>query len=79
MTEAPFKILPTDQVFTSSPFPGDPDCICSRCGELIHEGDDPIRAWPENAKKEWRYHPACLGFKTFPDENIEAEGANVNR
>lgn len=67
MTEAPFKILPTDRMFKDSPFPGWPECICSRCGNLIMENQVPIRCWPESGKFEFRYHPECLGFKTFPD------------
>lgn len=71
MSEAPFKILPTDRVFQDSPDAGWPECICSRCGKPIPENDQPIRCWTEDGKLEWRYHPACLGFKTFPEEELD--------
>lgn len=47
--------------FDDSPFAGDPDCICSYCGEVISEGECPIRIW--NGKKpikEIRLHWGCF-------------------
>ncbi len=73
MSDIPFKILPTDRVFQDSPDAGWPECICSRCGQPIGEDDCPIRAWTEDGKSEWRYHPACLGAETFSSIDIEEE------
>ncbi len=64
------KILHTDRVFTDSPDEGWPECICSRCGKQIKEGEVAIRAWPESGKLEWRYHPACLGFQSCDETDI---------
>lgn len=33
------KILDTDKFFTDSPNTGDADCLCSRCGEQIKDGE----------------------------------------
>lgn len=71
MTEDLFKILHTDRRFTDSPDAGDPRCICSRCGQLINEDDGPVRAWPDDGSYEYRFHPACMGFQTFPDEVMD--------
>ena len=53
--------------FKDSPFPGEPDCICSLCGELIPEEDVPIRMWTEKHKPalEARFHEDC--FKKVVD------------
>lgn len=67
MTDPIIKILPTDRLFFDSPYEGDPDCICSRCLKPIKEGEGAIRAWPENGDYEFRFHPGCLGFKTFDE------------
>jgi hypothetical protein len=61
----PFKILPTDTRFETSPDVGESDCICSRCAKPIDEDEVPIRAWPEDCRFEYRFHPECLGFQTF--------------
>ena len=61
MSEPFFKILATDRVFTNSPDAGDPDCLCSRCGLVIEDCCGPVRAWPEDGSKEYRYHAHCLG------------------
>ncbi len=50
-----------DRVFEGSPDAGDPTCLCSRCLQLIREDQIPIRLLTANKKKEWRYHPECLG------------------
>lgn len=40
-------ILRTDKVFTASPNAGDPDCICSRCSNVIPQEQSPfLRCWP---------------------------------
>jgi hypothetical protein len=64
--------LPTDRVFDDSPDAGHPDCLCSRCGNLIDEKTLAIRAWPEGGK-EYRYHPACVGLGQVPHEEVESE------
>lgn len=56
------SILPTDREFADSPDAGDKHCLCSRCGEVIGEGQTPIRAWPHPAPMEYRFHPECLGI-----------------
>ncbi len=65
MSEPIFSVFATDTRFTTSPAIGEPDCLCSRCGKLIEEGEVPIRAWPADSETEYRYHPACLGFTMF--------------
>jgi hypothetical protein len=58
----PFEILPTDRRFEDSPDDGTPECLCSRCGQVIEEKCSPaIRAWPERGNYEYRYHPHCVG------------------
>ncbi len=61
--------------FKHSPDAGEPDCICSYCGERIEESpeeeDDlpndyegePIRMWTNDGKPgslEARFHPRCF-------------------
>ena len=49
-----------DTRFPTTPDVGDPDCICSRCGEPIGAGSA-IRIWPDDDPgMEIRYHVACL-------------------
>lgn len=54
--------------FDNSPDPGDPECKCSLCWEVISE--DPIRMW-NRAGQECRLHERCLmlvvkaGIKIF--------------
>lgn len=64
-TSNPIVIQPNDTKFPDSRDPGDPRCICSRCGQVIEEGDAPVRAWPEDGRYEYRYHISCLGFDSF--------------
>lgn len=78
----PIKILPTDTRFPTSPFEGDPDCLCSRCGNQIGEEELALRAWPEDAKAEYRYCDACqrgMGMHRIPyelgEDNEEPEPA----
>ena len=52
-------ILETDTAFKNSPDVGDPECLCSRCGEAITEDEVAIRAW--EGVLEYRYHIECLG------------------
>lgn len=66
---APFTILPTDRRFHTSPEPGDPLCLCSRCWKAIDEQTVPIRAWPESGAYEYRFHPSCLGFDSDDDDD----------
>jgi len=61
----PIVLRLTDTPFPDSPDVGEPDCLCSRCGEMI--ADVAIRAWSVHedtnvAEVEYRYHPACLGI-----------------
>lgn len=69
--ELKFEIRPTDRFFLDSPYPGDPECLCSRCLKLIGEDEVPIMFWTQNGKKKWRYHAVCLGFK--PDNSLVTE------
>lgn len=48
--------------FKNSPSAGDPDCVCSLCGELIPEEDVPIRLWTEHHKPmlEARFCDDCF-------------------
>jgi hypothetical protein len=72
MSKNLFKIFVTDRSFTDSPDAGEPNCICSRCGQPIGEDDGPVRAWPEDESFEYRFHPACMGFQSYsPDEDQE--------
>jgi hypothetical protein len=71
---APFQILPTDVRFTTSPDTGEPDCLCSRCGEVIEERCAPaIRCWPPTAIFEYRFHPHCVGASPCCDGDDEDE------
>jgi hypothetical protein len=71
----PFRILDTDQCFTDGLHyeEGDPECTCSRCGLVIPEEEIAVRFWrqrPDDHGNVWtyRFHPACLGMRTFDDE-----------
>lgn len=74
------KILETDQLFNDCPEPGDTECICSRCSEVILQGEMPYRVATTAARaikmsgvKEYRYCEACLyGRKYSPDEEDTA-------
>jgi hypothetical protein len=48
-----------DTRFENTATPGDPDCICSRCGFHIRKGEIPVRLCSGTA--EYRYHPGCVG------------------
>lgn len=60
------KPLETDKLFDDSPDTGWPECICSRCSQVIGENECPIRCWTVNEKnevdsnsKEYRYCEKC--------------------
>ena len=44
--------------FEDSPDTG-PECLCSKCGKAILEGDTPIRLWDDEKGKEARFHIDC--------------------
>lgn len=49
------------KLFSDSPDAGDPDCLCSACGEVIPDNESepgPIRLWP-GGDKEYRLHGQC--------------------
>jgi len=53
-------ILPTDQRFKDSPFEGDPDCACSRCGGPIPEDACALRCFVDEGRGgEYRYCDYC--------------------
>lgn len=55
-----FDVLPTDQLFKDSPFTGEADCLCSRCGSAIPEDAVPIRAFVNQGHGgEYRYCDYC--------------------
>ncbi len=68
------EILPDDTRWIDHAEEGEPDCLCSRCGELIPERVVAIRAWPEDGRFELRYHPECLGFETFDEDGETFDG-----
>jgi hypothetical protein len=67
------ELRPADKLFDNSPDAGHPQCICSRCGERIQEGEFPIRMFTTNGigevdehSKEARYCEFCMtGEKYF--------------
>ncbi len=60
------NILPTDKLFDDSPDAGMPECVCSRCGSKILEGEIAIRAYHKKENKEWRFCEFCVtGEKYF--------------
>jgi hypothetical protein len=66
-----FEIKATDTRFPTSPDSGHPECLCSRCGDLVQDRITAIRAWPEDGSYEYRFHPACLGFLSIPPDEDE--------
>jgi hypothetical protein len=63
-------VLATDVLFQDSPDAGLPECICSRCGQGISEGEMPIRVFVDGGKGgEYRYHGACFGVVFPPDDD----------
>jgi len=50
--------------FETSPDAGHPDCLCSYCGFLIKEDDDPFRIFSEGGKFEIRLHRKCFELVT---------------
>lgn len=67
----PFEVKPTDIFFYDSPFAGDANCLCSRCGKHIEESEPPVRCWPDQPGEhgfdplasggtEFRYCRACV-------------------
>ena len=69
---AEISILPTDRIFDNSPDVGHPDCLCSRCGQLIREEELSIRCIREPGK-EYRFHPRCVGLEEDPHYEIPSE------
>ena len=68
------KFLPSDKFFRDSPFTGDPRCICSRCCKPIEEDELAVRIFVGKEGEyvgEYRYHPSCIGIKTFEDDDID--------
>ena len=66
------NIRTTDKAFDQSPDAGDPDCICSRCGNKILEGEFPIRFFTTNDagevdenSKEYRLCEYCTTGEKF--------------
>jgi len=56
------EVQPEDTLFQESPDAGHPDCLCSRCGKAIQEGEVPIRMFIDGDKGgEYRYHFLCVG------------------
>lgn len=57
--------------FATSPDAGDPECICSLCGEPIGEEEAPVRIFntgDDIEAREARFHIACFSKITFtPD------------
>jgi hypothetical protein len=45
--------------FADSPDAGDPACLCSLCGKVIHE-DACIRVTKETENLEARFHDSCF-------------------
>jgi hypothetical protein len=66
---SPFDVLPTDQRFTDSPNAGDPECVCSRCGNPIPASGSPIRVFVNGGNAEYRYHPACVGMRMESEDD----------
>lgn len=63
---------PTDISFKYSPSTGTPECICSRCGAQIEEGEMPIRVTTTNDKgkvdknsMEYRFCELCTTGKKY--------------
>lgn len=56
------RIRSSDIKFFNSPSAGHPQCLCSRCGEIIERNEIPVRCWPPNEVAEYRYHPTCYEF-----------------
>jgi hypothetical protein len=55
------EILNTDKWFTESPDCGQPNCLCSRCGQVIKEEDcPPLRLFIHDAGAEYRFHLSCV-------------------
>ena len=52
--------------FQGSPDEGEPDCLCSYCGNRIEDDEEDdqdgfaIRMWPPGGRYEIRLHPRCL-------------------
>ena len=53
------EVLPTDQVFTTSPDTGMKECICSRCSNGISDREFALRLWPEPG--DFGYDPKVKG------------------
>lgn len=53
------EIWSTDTEFKDSPDTGWPECTCSRCGEMIEDGEMPLRCYNEDRNTEYRYCEDC--------------------
>lgn len=62
-----FQVLPSDTRFAQSMDEGQ-GCLCSRCGTTIWPGVVAIRAWPDDGRYEYRYHPVCYGAEPHDDD-----------
>jgi hypothetical protein len=52
-------------IFTDSPDTGEPECVCSYCGEVIEEDEIPLRIFFPESKQyphgaEYRLHWKCV-------------------
>ena len=52
-------LLESDKKFYDSPDTGWPECICSRCGNMIKELEMPLHLWPDGENSEYRFCEAC--------------------
>jgi NAD-dependent SIR2 family protein deacetylase len=74
------ELEPTDQIFQDSPYAGEPECKCSRCGKMIEEEECPLRMWTTNeqgvmddSSQEYRYCEECQkksGIVIYNDDDI---------
>jgi hypothetical protein len=63
-------VAPNLMWFDDSPDAGEPSCLCSYCGNVIEEGDGPVRMW-NGEGQELRFHDVCLNDVV---ENFENGG-----
>ena len=63
-----------DKAFTETAQPGDPDCICSRCGKPIEKQEYPITSSKLNVQLViFRYHVKCIR-EQFEKKNQQKPG-----
>jgi hypothetical protein len=58
-----FVVLTSDKLFFDSPDAGQPECICSRCGNMIKEDETVIRVFHLKINAENRYCEKCSGIE----------------